>query len=37
MSAMPDITFADPKQLVADLQRQLAECSPSGQESRLID
>ena len=26
MSATPDNTLADPEQLIADLQRQLAEC-----------
>src|SRR5262249_29696708 len=26
MSATPDSTFADPERLIADLQRQLAEC-----------
>ena len=26
MSAPPNNTLADPKQLIADLQRQLAEC-----------
>jgi two-component system NtrC family sensor kinase len=33
MSAMPDSTFADPKQLVADLQRQLAECRAERDEA----
>src|SRR3954468_696040 len=33
MSAMPDSTFADPKDhLIADLQRQLAECKAERDE-----
>ncbi len=33
MSAMPDNTFADPEQLIADLQRQLCECKAERDEA----
>src|SRR5580704_8737933 len=33
MSAMPDNTLADPEQLIADLQRQLAECKAERDEA----
>ena len=33
MSATPDSTLADPEQLIADLQRQLAECRAERDEA----
>src|SRR6516164_3541325 len=33
MSATPDSTIADPEQLIADLQRQLAECKAERDEA----
>src|ERR1700739_2169346 len=33
MSAPPDSTLADPEQLIADLQRQLAECKAERDEA----
>ena len=33
MSATPDSTFADPQELIADLQRQLAECRAEHDEA----
>ena len=33
MSAMPDSTLADPKQVIANLQRQLAECRAERDEA----
>jgi hypothetical protein len=33
MSAAPDNTLADPEQLIADLQRQLAECKAERDEA----
>ena len=33
MSAMPDSTLANPEQLIADLQRQLAECKAERDEA----
>ena len=34
MSAIPDSTLADPAQLIADRQRQLAECRAERDEAR---
>ena len=33
MSAIPDSTLADPERLIADLQRQLAECRAKRDEA----
>ena len=33
MSAMPDSTLADPEQVIADLRRQLAECTAGRDEA----
>ena len=33
MSATPDSTLTDPKQLIADLQRELAECKAERDEA----
>src|SRR2546430_2548410 len=33
MSAIPDSTLADPQQIIADLQRQLAECRAERDEA----
>ena len=34
MSAMPDSTLTDSEQLIADLQRQLAECRAEREEAQ---
>src|SRR5215210_311978 len=34
MSATPDSTLADPQQIIADLQRELAECTAERDEAR---